>query len=103
MAPSRRARSRDRRGRNLRPPASVSGGVNRSEPGGRAMTNVVGPRAVLPAALALVLALAGTAQALNIGGTPGNDRIRGSNQADTIDAQAGNDRVRANAGDDSVR
>jgi len=67
------------------------------------MSNVVRPRAVLTGALVLVLGLTGTAYALDIGGTPRNDRIKGSRNADTIDAKAGNDLVVALAGDDVVR
>ena len=68
------------------------------------MSNVVGRRAVATAAAVVaVLGMAGTAYALEINGTPGNDNIKGSRNADVIDAGAGNDRVRALNGDDSVK
>ena len=59
------------------------------------MSNVVGTRLVLPMAVALAIGLTGTAQAKQIDGTPGNDRIHGSRQADVINGLAGDDRIGA--------
>ena len=49
-----------------------------------------------------VLTTASTAFAMDISGTPGNDRIRGTSSADNISAGAGNDRVRGLGGNDIV-
>jgi Ca2+-binding RTX toxin-like protein len=49
-----------------------------------------------------VLALTGSAQAVQITGTPGNDRIRGTGQADVIDGATGDDRIGARSGPDTV-
>ena len=78
------------------------GGVNRFEPGGRAMSNVVAKRSMLPLAMAIAIGLTGTAQAKQIDGTPGNDAIRGSRQADVINGLAGDDRIGAGRGADVV-
>jgi Ca2+-binding RTX toxin-like protein len=53
-------------------------------------------------ALAFAIGLTATAQAKQIDGTPGNDRIRGSRQADTINGLAGDDQIGAGRGADIV-
>jgi Ca2+-binding RTX toxin-like protein len=50
----------------------------------------------------LVCALTGSAQAAQISGTPGSDRIRGTGQADVIDGATGDDRIGARSGPDTV-
>src|SRR3954453_15370825 len=81
----------------------VSRGVNRFEPGGRAMSRVIGGRLLVPVAAVMAIGLtSGAAHAAQINGTPGNDRIHGTRQADVIDAQAGDDRVGAGRGPDTV-
>jgi len=50
----------------------------------------------------MVLAFSGSAQAAQIPGTPGNDRIRGTGQADVMDGAAGDDRIGARSGPDTV-
>lgn len=57
---------------------------------------------VLAGALLGLGILTASAYALQIVGTPGNDRIRGSMDADSIEALEGNDRVIARAGNDTV-
>ena len=66
------------------------------------MSNVVAKRSILPVALAFAIGLTATAQAKQIDGTPGNDRIRGSRQADTINGLAGDDQIGAGRGADIV-
>jgi Ca2+-binding RTX toxin-like protein len=66
------------------------------------MPNVVGSRLMLPIAVAFAIGLTATAQAKDITGTPGSDRIHGSKRADVINALAGDDRVGAGRGADVV-
>lgn len=54
------------------------------------------------AAVLTTLAVAGTAQAAQIGGTAGDDRIRGTVRADVIDGSTGNDQINARRGKDTV-
>lgn len=56
----------------------------------------------LAATVGVLAVLTATAFALDIDGTPGDDRIVGSVNADSIDALAGDDRVFARGGDDQV-
>src|SRR4029078_3016624 len=75
------------------------GGVNRFEPGGRAMSRVMAGSVVGPVAVALAIGLTSTAQAqTQINGTPGDDRIRGTRAADVINADTGDDRIGARGG-----
>ncbi|MDA0139454.1 calcium-binding protein [Solirubrobacter deserti] len=48
------------------------------------------------------LAFSGSAQAVQITGTPGSDRIRATGQADVVDGAAGDDRIGARSGPDTV-
>jgi Ca2+-binding RTX toxin-like protein len=66
------------------------------------MPNVVGSRLLLPVAVAFAIGLTATAQAKEITGTSGSDRIHGSRQADAINALTGDDRVGAGRGADVV-
>jgi Ca2+-binding RTX toxin-like protein len=50
----------------------------------------------------MVLALGGSAQAAQIAGTAGDDRIRGTVRADVIDGSTGNDSISARRGADTV-
>ena len=64
------------------------------------MFRVMAGRAAVTALM--VLAVSGTAQAAQIGGTPGDDRIRGTVRADVIDGATGNDQINARRGADTV-
>ena len=67
------------------------------------MSNVVGKRSVLSVAVVVAaIGLTGSAQAAQISGTPGDDRIKGTRAADVIDGQAGDDRIGARRGPDTV-
>ena len=66
------------------------------------MSNVVARRVVLPVAMALAIGLTGTAQAAQIAGTPGNDRISGTRARGCDRRAAGDDRVGARRGPDTV-
>ncbi len=64
------------------------------------MFRVMAGRVVVTALM--TLAVGGTAEAAQIAGTPGNDRIRGTGQADVIDGATGDDRIGARSGPDTV-
>jgi Ca2+-binding RTX toxin-like protein len=67
------------------------------------MPRVMRGRVVGPVAVALAMGLTSAAQAAEIPGTDGNDRIRGTRGADVIDAKAGDDRVAGHRGADIIK